>query len=260
MKDSINDIQRIEKFLEGKMSEEEKKEFENKLNLDQSLNAMMTDVNLLVEGIKMSAAQTSKEEKSDRLKFFAEINDIEKHAFEIPEPEARVVPMYRKPWVLSAAASVMLLVTLTFYLMRDQTPINEQLYAAYFEPFDSPGSGLTRGTNEVTIKTEAYQAYDNGNYKVAAQLFEQIISEKEDAIAQLCLGNAYLKQNDFVKAEKIFTEMLTKHSELLTQAKWYLALTYLKENKLERAKAILWQISKSSTYGEKAQKLLKKLD
>jgi len=43
---------------------EEKKEFERKLNLDQSLNAMMTDMTLLVEGIKMSAAQTSKEEKS----------------------------------------------------------------------------------------------------------------------------------------------------------------------------------------------------
>jgi len=46
---------------------------------------------------------------------------------------------------------------------------------------------------------------------------------------------------------------------IVYQAKWYLALTYLKENKMERAKAILWEISKSSTYGEKAQKLLKKL-
>ena len=260
MQDPTYDIQQIEKFLDGKMSTEEKREFENKLSTEQSLKAMMTDMNLLVEGIKMSAAQTSMEEKSDRLKFFTEINDIEKDAFEIQAPETKVVPMYRKPWALSAAASILLLVTLTFYLMRDQTPINEQLYTAYFEPFDSPGSGLTRGTNEVTIKNEAYQAYDNGNYKVAAQLFEQIINEKEDAIAQLCLGNAYLEQNDIAKAEKIFTDMLTKHSELITQAKWYLALTYLKENKLERAKAILWQISKSSTYGEKSQKLLKELD
>ncbi|HEV8514023.1 MAG TPA: tetratricopeptide repeat protein, partial [Cyclobacteriaceae bacterium] len=144
--------------------------------------------------------------------------------------------------------------------MREQTPINEKLYTAYFEPFDSPGSGLTRGTNEVTLKTQAYEAYDNGNYKVAAQLFEQIVSEKEDAIAQLCLGNTYLAQNDLAKAEKVFTEMLTKQSELITQVKWYLALTYLKENKMERAKATLWEISKSSTYGEKAQKLLKELD
>jgi len=261
MQDPINDIQRMERFLEGKMGVEERKEFERKLNLDQSLNTMMTDMNLLVEGIKMSAAQTSKEEKSDRLKFFAEINDIESHAFDISAPAARVVPMYRKPMVWSAAASVLLLVSLTFYFVREQTPLNEQLYVAYFEPFDSPGSGSTRGTtNVVTLKTEAYEYYDNGNYKLAAQLFEQIVKEKDDPIAQLCLGNAYLKLNDFASAEKIFTDMVAKHAELFTQAKWYLALTYLKENKMERAKAILWEISKSSTYGEKAQKLLKKLD
>ena len=258
MKEPINDIQLIEKFLEGKMSDDEKKEFENKLKLDQPLSAMITDMNLLVEGIKMSAAESSKEEKLDRLKFFNQINEIEKNAFEISD--ARIVPMYRRPWILSAAASVILLVTLTFYFMREQTPIGEKLYTAYFEPFDSPGSGLTRGTNEVTLKSRAYEAYDNGNYKVAAQLFEQITREKEDAIAQLCLGNSYLAQNDLNKAEKVFTEMLTKQSELITQAKWYLALTYLKENKMERAKATLWEISKSSTYGEKARKLLKKLD
>jgi thioredoxin-like negative regulator of GroEL len=112
----------------------------------------------------------------------------------------------------------------------------------------------------VTLKTEAYEFYDNGNYRLAAQLFEQIAKEKDDAAAQLCLGNSYLKLNDFANAEKTFTNVVAKHAELFTQAKWYLTLTYLKENKMERAKAILWEISKSSTYGEKAQKLLKELD
>jgi len=259
MEQPINDIQLIEKFLDGRMSEAERKEFENKLKLDQRLSEMMTDMNLLVEGIKMSAAQSSKEEKTDRLKFFNEINEIEKNAFD-STAEVKIIPLYRKPWILSAAASVLLLAALTFYFMREQTPLNEKLYTAYFEPFDSPGSGITRGKNEVTLKTQAYEAYDNGNYKVAAQLFEQIVNEREDAIAQLCLGNAYLAQNDLSKAEKIFTEMLTRQSELITQAKWYLALTYLKGNKMERAKATLWEISKSSTYGEKARKLLKELD
>src|SRR5258708_28008667 len=256
MKDQINDIRLIEKFLDGRMTTEERKDFENKLSNDQALNTLMNDMNLLVEGIKMTAAKTSKEEKLDRLKFFADINEIEKES----APRAKVVPIYRKPWVLSAAASILLVITLTFYFMRDQAPLNEKLYTASFEPFASPGSGLTRGSSELTLKTEAYEAYDNGNYKVAAQLFEQIIKEKEDAITQLCLGNSYLAQNNLTKAEKIFTDMVTKHTELITQAKWYLALTYLKENKMERAKATLWEVSKSSTYGEKAQKLLEELD
>jgi predicted Zn-dependent protease len=155
---------------------------------------------------------------------------------------------------------VALLVTVTVYLTRDHGPANERLYAYYFEPFDSPGSGMTRGDNKVTLKTQAYEAYDNGHYQAAAQLFEQIVKDNDDAIAQLCLGNAYLAQNDLAHAEKTFTDMLARHSDLLTQAKWYLALTFLKENKLERAKSVLWEISKSSTYGEKAQHLLKELD
>src|SRR6185369_9266575 len=140
MKEPINDIQLIEKFLEGRMSDDEKREFENKLKLDQSLSAMMTDMNLLVEGIKMSASQSSKEEKSDRLKFFNEINEIEKNAFEISANDVKIIPMYRRPWALAAAASIVLLITLTFYFLREQTPINDKLYTAYFEPFDSPGS------------------------------------------------------------------------------------------------------------------------
>jgi len=65
--------------------------------------------------------------------------------------QAKVVPMYRQPWVLSVAASLLLLVALTYYVTREQTPLNEKLYTAYFEPFDSPGSGLTRNS-EVTLK------------------------------------------------------------------------------------------------------------
>src|SRR6185369_15943999 len=98
--------------------------FENKLKLDQPLSEMMTDMNLLVEGIKMSATQSSKEEKIDRLNFFNQINEIEKNAFEISD--AKVVPLYRKPWILSAAASVILLVMFTFYFMREQAPVNER--------------------------------------------------------------------------------------------------------------------------------------
>lgn len=262
MKDSTNDIQLIEKFLEGKMTGEEKKEFETRLNQDQSFQAMMTDLRMLVEGIKTSAAQTAREEKIDRLKFFAEINEIENgETLETLVAEAKVVPLYRKPWML-AAASLLILASLTAYFMREQTPLNEKLYTAYFEAFDSPGSSMTRGgeISVITPKTQAYEAYDNGNYKVAAQLFEKIIKEKEDAVSQLCLGNAYLAQNDLANAEKTFIELVARHGELITQAKWYLALTYLKENKMERAKSTLWEISKSSTYGEKAQKLLEELD
>jgi tetratricopeptide (TPR) repeat protein len=259
----MEDFKIIEKFLDGTMTEEEKSAFEERCKTDESLNHILMEMDSLVEGIKKSAAHTTQSEKEDRLRIFREMSE-----FELSEPEmsqissspGKVIPLYQKSWAVATAASFILVAALTFYFIKDQTPRNEKLYIAYFEVFDSPGSGLTRGSNSVTIKTEAYEAYDNGDYTVAVKLFEQILQEKEDPITQLCLGNAYLSQNDPAHAEKIFNEMLEKQTELITQAKWYLALTYLKQNKIERTKATLWEISNSSTYGEKARKLLNELD
>src|SRR5258708_25996662 len=79
---------------------------------------------------------------------------------------------YWKP--LAAAASVLLALTWFFVLRPDGIPQNEKLYLAYFEPFDSPGSGLTRSeTNpQLTWKAKAYEAYDQGNYRDAVGLFD----------------------------------------------------------------------------------------
>ena len=112
----------------------------------------------------------------------------------------------------------------------------------------------------MTWKQKGYQAYDNGRYEEAISLFQNTLKENDDPVVELCQGNAYLSIGQADKAELVFRNILDDHEDLVTQAKWYLILSYLKQNKLERAKSTLWEISKSSTYGEKARKLLKELD
>ncbi len=257
MKDYTRDIELIEKFLEGKMTADETKVFEAKKE-EEEFKSLLDDMDLLIEGVKRSAATSSEEEKLERLKFFGEIMDMEENA--LKEDDSKVVPLYRKPWLLAAAASVALLITVGIVWMQNRPPQNERLFVAYFQPFDSPGSGLTRGSSEENTKTKAYEAYDNARYAEAIKLFNEIIKTVDDPISHLCLGNAQLENGQLEEAEKTFTHMISEHSELVTQSKWYLALTYLKENKMERAKATLWEISKSSTYGEKARNLLKELE
>ncbi|MEK6780525.1 MAG: hypothetical protein AABY93_02400 [Bacteroidota bacterium] len=263
MKENMYDIELIEKFLDGKMTNEEKKIFEEKQARNQEFKTLLMDMDLLLEGVKRSAAKTTKEEKLERLKFYGEILDMEEHAAK-EEKEGvhlqNVIPFYRKPWVLAAAASVAFLMVVSSIWLQNQQPQNEKLFASYFQPFDSPGSGLTRGSSEETLKTKAYDAYDNGRYKEAITFFYEVLKTADDPISHLCLGNAQLEAGQLAEAEKTFTHMVANHSDLVTQAKWYLALTYLKANKMERAKATLWEISNSSTYGEKANKLLKELD
>lgn len=261
MKENIHDMELIEKFLDGKMTMEEQVLFEKKKTQNEEFKTLLTDMDMLLEGVKRSAAKTSKEEKLERLKFFGEIMDMEAHAIDEDKfDEKKIIPLYRKPWLLAAAASVALLITVGIVWMQGRPPQHERLYAAYFQPFDSPGSGLTRGSSDENIKTKAYDAYDNGRYADAIPLFNEVLKQVDDPISHLCMGNAQLEAGQFAEAEHTFNHMLEKHSDLVTQAKWYLALTYLKQAKMERAKATLWEISKSSTYGEKANKLLKELD
>ncbi len=261
MKEDMHDIELIEKFLDGKMTAKEKLLFEEKQAQNEEFKTLLTDMDMLLEGVKRSAAKTTKEEKLERLKFFSEIMEMEAHAAEEEKSDSKkIIPFYQKPWVLAAAASIALLVTVSVVWMQGRPPQHERLYAAYFQPFDSPGSGLTRGSSEENIKTKAYDAYDNGRYGEAIPLFNEVLKQVDDPISHLCLGNAQLEDGQFREAEKTFNHMLKEHSDLVTQAKWYLALTYLKQAKMERAKATLWEISKSSTYGEKANKLLNELD
>jgi tetratricopeptide (TPR) repeat protein len=101
-----------------------------------------------------------------------------------------------------------------------------------------------------------------GRYEEANGYFKLAIEhESDDAIAHLCLGNAYLATGDQASAEETFNHIIDDHGgDLLTHAKWYLALSYLKQGKLERTRAVLWEISDSGTYGKEAKRLLKELD
>src|SRR5204863_10189541 len=93
MKDYTDDIELIEKFLGGVMSEEEKNRFESRRANDKEFNAILKDMDLLVEGIKVSAAKSSRDEKLERLSFHAEIMKMEEDATAAEGSAKRVIPL-----------------------------------------------------------------------------------------------------------------------------------------------------------------------
>lgn len=257
----IHDIEMAEQFLNGTLAENKKNALARRLDQDKEFNFLLQDMDKLIEGIKYTGSKTSVEEKIKRLKASTQKEE------EDEKPEGEVINIFK--WRLQSekmkfaiAASVVILAAVIFAVIKPFDVRQEKdLYTSYFEPFDSPGSGLTRsGENDLSAKAEAYEAYDAKNYVAAVPLFEKSLIENDEAIVHLCLANAYMALNEFDKAETVFQHMLKEHTDLVTQTKWYLALTYLKQNKLERAKSTLWEISDSSTYGEKAKKVLNALD
>ena len=245
----------IERYLDPSLAEEDRHLMDRQLAKDPLLKARVEGHRQLLQGIRHAHL-------SDKL---TSLKELEVSLPEIESSEGRQTWMQVGWKPMAMAASVALLV-MSYFLFRpaqNTVPIQDRLFTAYYEPFDSPGTGLKRGQPEddvLTWKQKGYQAYDNGQYREAIINFQNALKKNDDPVVELCLGNAYLSLGQADKAEASFRNMLNHHEDLVTQAKWYLSLACLKQNKIELAKSSLWEISKSSTYGEKAKKLLKELD
>ena len=252
MENFMNDIEWIERYLDRSLSPEEMKVLEKRLEEEPDLRSKYQEHLQLIQGIRYAHLR----ERLEQLKTLeqSKLNDLTGGE----ERSIRLIPN----WKPLAAAAALLVAVASILFIYNRAPLTDRLFAEHFEPFDSPGPGLTRGQGEGTLtwKQKGYEAYDNGRYEEAIESFRKSQEENHDAIVDLCMGNSYLKLEQYDKAEKVFESMLKDHDDLVTQANWYLSLTYVKEQKLERARATLWGISKSSTYGVKARKLLKELD
>jgi tetratricopeptide (TPR) repeat protein len=247
MENNTRDRELILGHIEGTLSAKEQVEVEYRLKEEPDLQKLVAEYESIVLGIRQAHLQ----EKLQQIK-----------ALEASLPPVDGKQISMRIWLpLAAAAALVIAAALWFLVPTQSTNSYQALYTAYFEPFDSPGSGLTRSSeNEQDLKARAYLAYDSKDYEEASRLFIDLLKTKDDPIADLCLGSALLAQDKPEEAEKIFMHFLENHEDLLTQAKWYLALTFLRQGKIERTKATLWEVSTSSTYGEEARELLKKLD
>jgi tetratricopeptide (TPR) repeat protein len=247
MENNTRDRELIQGYIDGTLTGSEEVEINYRLREEQGLQKMLAEHEGLVFGIRLAHMK----EKLQQLR-----------SLEAGLPPVSNRNMVLRVWAPLAAAAVLIIAAGLWYIIPAETSTSyQELYTAYFEPFDSPGSGLTRSTeNEKDLKARAYIAYDAKDYSGASKLFVDLLKQKDDPIAYLCLGSSWLALNKPEEAEKVFTHILQNHGDLVTQAKWYLALTFLRQGKIERTKATLWEISNSSTYGEEARELLRKLD
>lgn len=166
------------------------------------------------------------------------------------------------PFYLKIAAAITLLIgTVTiFYLIQPED--QNDLFAKYFTPYEAPmnfRSDGTSGTDDAWKQALAY--YDAGKYQEAVPYLEKVVIDKPDnTLAKLLKGVSYLAIGSTAQAEENFSAIIKDGQNMFVeQAKWYLALTYLKEEKTEDAKILLISIE-SGAYHDNAQELLRSIE
>ncbi len=139
---------------------------------------------------------------------------------------------------------------------------DERLFLQYYEPYPNVVSFLERGETRVENKTQAFQLYEQGHYDEALELFEESYTPNHTPSDILFYaGISCIETKKLEKAQNYLSMALQQtDSTFATQANWYMALIYLKENERKKARQYLIKLTqRPDIYNEKATQLLNDL-
>lgn len=233
----------IEKGLGQNLSKAEQENYKSKISTDPDFAKQVKEESYLLNALD--------EIKSQELKLH--MDKLEKGIDSENTTQSSTHPLLK--W---AAVFAFLAMASTWFLFN-ATHSSQDLFASYYTVYPNVENPVVRSAAN---QQGAWRLYSSGNYEDAYQQFQYSLSNgNTNEAGWFYLGICAIELDRFNQAEEAFNKVLTmKDGRYQEQAKWYLALNYLKADKLGQAKNMLLQINKStSTYAPKAGELLNEL-
>lgn len=244
-------VNKIEKYLQGKLSKNDLHDFESRMKSDPDFER---EVKLRLE---INSALMEKDIMSLRSK----LTGIHHQQHNKRNSTARIVSLFSEKGYATAgiaAAIVLTLVvgTLLIFGLQDKNPQN--LFASYYQPDDAVMIVRSGSNPEDIDLKEALLAYHEKNYDNAIELLDK---QENNILAKYYLGLSYLETDKISKAISTFKAIIDHNNNLFVeQAEWYLALCYVKNDQEEEAKIWFEKIANSeSIFNDKAKRVLKNM-
>ena len=225
----------IRRYLEGDLSHEELKQFEQKLATDPDLAGEVRDYENLVSGLEAAGLDHFKSEVEGWETQY--LDDRNARQEEVKEEKAfslaRYIPM-------AAAVALLLFAGVYFFLNRDPAP--QALYAEYYTPY--PDMLTDRGDTTINksgrnMLLAGIEAYNYKNFQLAIENLQTYIkAQPAHKGAALYLAISQMEINQFDAAAANF-KIAQQDPVFKQQAEWYEALLNLKAGLPERSQAIL---------------------
>ena len=260
---SDKDYKAIEAYLGNSMSPDEVSKFEQRLVVDQILKNEVQLFKSINEHLitTVSEAEIPNNQYSNLLESYLESEEAEKlkHKIKSLFIENKKRKQYKFYW---AAAILLIFVSIgSGYLWNLKSSNPKNIFNHYYDINDIH-INIKRGGEE-SLNTTISNAFKEKKYKESLFLFNEY-SKKEiniDTSLFLIKGASHLALKETDSAIASF-QILAK-SNLLDKSKgeWFLALTYVKNNKLKEAESVLNKIKNDSNHYKKheAIAILKKI-
>jgi tetratricopeptide (TPR) repeat protein len=259
----------IENYHKGRLNLDEQRAFLDRQQADAAFAGKVRSYREVMDGIAYYGKQQAFSETirgwEQEIKTQATADGTALHPATTVDstPERKVVPLYRT-YVYWAAASILILIVGSVLLLRPTPTDTLALYEAYYKPYPDVFNPSVRGEASTTASAveKASAAYRAGRYQEALQLFQALSGgdRLEQDNVRLYVGNCHLALGDLDAAGKAFLS-IDADSHIASQAKWYLAMTYLKAGTADRAKSVLHTlVDEGGSYADRAREILQKIE
>ncbi len=238
----------INRYFEGTLSKSQLEEFSGLLRTDDDFKKAFEFEQELQIALK-------KEERKELKRLFSSLNDDQGEK----KSNSKVISM--PPWL--AAASIALIIGLgswIFYL--GNTDINSgQLYLSNFAPYENVVHPIERGNQLEDLLSRAFTAYESEDYNKALELFKELHTKQNDDYLEFYEAIILMQLNRHEESIPLLKDYIQNDGVLKDRAHWYLALAYLKLDKIEDCKTELQKLVQIGSFKKEAgEELLEKLD
>ncbi|MEM7297553.1 MAG: hypothetical protein AAF391_04730 [Bacteroidota bacterium] len=223
-----------DKYLQGKLSESERKSFEEGLSKEERSE-------LAFElGVREGLEEDLRKELRETVSGFEEKKGKTR----------RLNPVY-----VSIAATVVIAASLLFYFSGNSQSLFDQYYEVY------PNYELTtvRGEEDLSSREKAYRSYDMGDYAGGIAAFNELDSMV--GADYFFRGMCFIQVQSYEEAIlDLSNKMLSVDKDYSEAARWYTALIHLKMKNDDKALPLLRTLSNgNSEFAQTSSELLSML-
>lgn len=233
---------RFENYLANELSSEEKQLFEEQLQNDvqfsESFQLYKETTQFLEHSFSKETLDFKENLQSISTQYFAE------------ETTSKPKVITFKPWYYAVAASVVVVIG-TWFIMQ-----NDPNYSDYNQ--HDTALFMERSVGDENLK-QAQEAFNAKDYKKAVAAFDKI-TDFRDPELQYFYAISLIETNNYTKSRLFLDYLREGNSVYKHKATWYLALSYLKQDKKEECKTTLKEIPSDAEDFVKAQQLLNDLE
>lgn len=263
----------IENFLKNNLNREDTQKIEEKIAGDPLFAATIEEEKILMEGLMgvhsvylekkvRTWSKATAKEKQPRISLFKKHTSPYKNEA-VPVSDTR--PKIR--FWLNAAATLALLATLSisaYYVYNwaqySPTEIYEREYRTMrLDAGDIVSrAGTSMDKQSKDLRQKGFNFYYKKNYAEAAKLLSQI---PDDETSLFYLAMSKMELEDYEGASQNLEKYLTSYESYEIEAQWFLALAWIRLEKIDKARKMLLNLSvRKNKYKERAESILKELD